>query len=62
MYGKMKKKRKPASMTKAKMMKKGGVEAMKKKAAAKKKGLTGKQKSLPKALQAKIMKAKKKKK
>ena len=58
----MKKKRKPASMTKAKMMKKGGVEAMKKKAAAKKKGLTGKQKSLPKALQAKIMKAKKKKK
>lgn len=44
MYGKMKKKRKPASMTKAKMMKKGGVEAMKK------------------ALQAKIMKAKKKKK
>ena len=59
MYGKMKKKRKSASMTK--MMKKGGVEAMKKKAAAKKKGLTGKQKSLPKALQAKIMKAKKKK-
>lgn len=53
MYGKMKKKKKSASMTK--MMKKGGVEAMKKK------GLTGKQKSLPKALQAKIMKAKKKK-
>jgi len=56
MYGKMKKKKKPASMTKAKMMKKGGMESMKKK------GLTGKQKSLPKALQAKIMKSKKKKK
>lgn len=38
--------------------KKKGVKA--KKAAAKKSGLTAKQKTLPKALQAKIMKSKKK--